>query len=111
MTLDLIWSILKWPTYFLIGYIIYILYLAFIKPFAFYMRFKGYRNVHRSPYFIPILGDLWYHVKDMNAGKVHYFHKWEQAKELNNYDLKVKLEGVNGVLYVISSKAMEQFLA
>ena len=95
----------------LVVYLLYLTYITFLKPLLFWCKYKKYKNVHVNPYFIPLLGDLYYHVKDMNAGKVHYHHKIEQASETRKYDLKVKLEGLNPILLVESDKALEQFVA
>lgn len=109
--MDQLWTLLRYIMFFLIAYLSYIVYLAILKPFFFWLKYRKYKNVYAYPYFIPIFGDLWYHVQDMRNDKAHYDHKKYQAEEVNKYDLKVKLEGINCVIQVISCKALEQFVA
>lgn len=109
--MELLWTLGKYFLYFLAAYILYLLYIAVGKPFLFWMKYRKYPNVYTHKWFIPIFGDLYYHVKDMRDGKAHYKHKIEQADEVNKYDLKVRIEGINGVIQVISNKALEQFVA
>lgn len=104
-------TILTYSLYFLIAYAIYLFYLAILKPFLFWLKYRSYKNVYTYPYFIPIFGDLYYHLKDMKENRAHYKHKIDYANDWNKCDLKVRNEGINCVLQVISNKAIEEFVA
>lgn len=104
-------TILTYCFYFLIAYAIYLFYLAIVKPFLFWFKYRNHPNVYTYPYFIPIFGDLWYHLQDMKNGRAHYKHKLRFIKEWTKYDLKVRNEGINCVFQVISNKAIEEFVA
>jgi hypothetical protein len=106
-----LWTFAKIILYFLAAYILWLLYIAVGKPFMFWYKFRKYENVYTHKWFIPIFGDLYYHLKDMQDGKAHYRHKIVQADEVNKHDLKVRIEGINCVIQVISNKALEQFVA
>ncbi len=104
-------SILTYGLYFLIAYAIYIFYLALVKPFMFWLKYKQYKNVYTYPYFIPIFGDLYYHLRDMKNNRAHYKHKIDFIDDWNKCDLKVRTEGINNVLQIISNKAIEEFVS
>ena len=104
-------TILTYSLYFLVAYVIYLFYLALLKPFLFWLKYRSFKNVYTFPYFIPIYGDLYYHLNDMKNNRAHYKHKLEYANEWNKCDLKVRNDGINCVLQVISNKAIEEFVA
>lgn len=106
---DLLWKLGRYLMVFFCVYLVYLFYITLVRPMVFWLKFKKYKNVEVNPCFIPLLGDLYYHVKDMMAGRVHYHHKILHAPELQKYDLKVKLEGLNPILLIESNKAMEEF--
>jgi hypothetical protein len=111
MELSIIYTLGRYILWFFLAYSIYLTYIAVVKPMVFWYKYKKYNNVYVNKFFIPLLGDLYYHVKDMRAGRVHYYHKTEQAQFLKDYDLQVKLEGVNPVILIESNKALEEFAA
>lgn len=109
MELTFLYTIGRYILWFLLAYSLYLVYISVVKPMIFWFKFKKYNNVYVNRFFIPLLGDLYYHLKDMRAGRVHYFHKTEQ--DLKGIDLQVKLEGLNPILLIESNKALEEFAA
>ena len=108
--MELLYTFLKYAFFSFLIYLVYLFYLAIGKPFLFWLKYKKYKNVYTYPYFIPIFGDLWYHLKDMKNNRAHYKHKIDYADDWNKCDLKVRNDGINCVLQVISNKAIEEFV-
>jgi cytochrome P450 len=93
-----------------VAYIIYVVYIMILKPFLFWKSYQKYSNVYCDTSFTPILGDLWYNLDNVKKGKVHYNHLIEKANEFKDYDLRVVNEGTMPMMFIVSQKAMSEFV-
>ena len=110
MIVETLLSLFKYFFYFCIGYFFYLVYIMILKPFLFWRRYKSYRNVFVESKFIPILGDLWYNLDNVKKGKVHYYHLIQKANTYKDYDLRVVHEGTIPMMFIVSQKAMAEFV-
>mmetsp|Transcript_15738 Transcript_15738/g.13761 ORF Transcript_15738/g.13761 Transcript_15738/m.13761 type:complete len:160 (-) Transcript_15738:185-664(-) len=60
-----------------------------------------------SKNFVFFLGDIWYYVKNLLAGKVFYDHFRHISAEVCRYDFKMDLQGTNPVIKLISYNAQQ----
>ncbi|CAI2365712.1 unnamed protein product [Moneuplotes crassus] len=109
--LELVWFICKIAIWILCFIIAAVFYLAVVKPYLFRRKYGKYSNVYMDKGFIPLLGDLIYHVYDEKANKVHYDHLRKIANEVHKYDLKVEVEGMTPMLVFISNKAVKEVIS
>ena len=104
-------TIIRYLITFFIVFLIYSLYVALLKPFLFWIKYKKYSNVATGAWFIPVIGDLKKHLDCVKSGKVHYAHLIENGKTVHNYDMRVKIEGISSCIAMCSKQAVEEFLA
>ena len=75
-----------------------------IQPILFRRKFMKYENVYVSPKFNLLIGDLDDSIKDEGENKIFYEHMKDQAQQMNKYDMRVEMEGMVGMITLISDK-------
>ncbi|CAI2365556.1 unnamed protein product [Moneuplotes crassus] len=104
--------VFKGLTYLAVALIIYMVYKVLYKPWRFRQRYKGYANVHVSPKFIPVLGDISFFIQDIKQNRVFYDHLKDLQVEMTkkNTDLKAETIGIDPVIGIVSHKALKEVL-
>jgi cytochrome P450 len=109
---DIMWTLGYYFLYFLVPFTIYFLYEYVHKPYAIRRYYKKFPNVYVSPYYVLLLGDAWNYVRNIMNNRIFYYHFKEEANEVNKYDFKLELIGVNHHIKLISydsQKGVEDF--
>ena len=58
-----------------------------------------------------MLGDLYFHFKNMQSDKMHYIHLRDDAPKVNKFDFKADVEGIIPMITVVSEKAYREVVA
>ncbi|CAI2365476.1 unnamed protein product [Moneuplotes crassus] len=103
-------STLWYTLYCILGILAYAVIVLIIKPYLVYRRFKRFPNVYTSPSFRPLIGDVLDAIRDMKSDRAHYHNRRVIADDLQNYDMRLRYEGTEPVLLMVSSEAIEEFI-
>jgi cytochrome P450 len=97
--------------YCIVGLLIYNLYAFIVAPMLTRKYYSKYRNVY-IPTFIPIFGDYYHYLKNVQLGKAYYSHLKYETKELmsSKSDFKLFFEGNDSVLLTVSHQARREML-
>jgi cytochrome P450 len=79
------------------------------KPYKVRNYYKKYKNVWVAPSYVIFLGDAYNYVKNIMNDRIFYYHFKEEAKEVNNYDFKLEMIGVNPQVKPVSYAAQKAF--
>lgn len=88
-----------------------VLYLTAVKIIPAYIqwnKYKKYPNVHTTT-FIPLLGDFWPIMKNLNAGIKYYNHLDQKVYDMKDKDLELMFEGDKPCLQIFSHQAHKEF--
>lgn len=94
----------------LLSLVIYLVVVKVIPPFIQWRKYQKYENVHTTP-FIPLLGDFWPIMQNLNAGIKYYNHLDKKVFDMKDKDLELMFEGDKPCLQIFSHKAHKEFAA
>ena len=92
------------------SYLIYLVYKLLVYPYMIYRKYQKYSNVYTSPKYRPLIGDVYDSIQDMKQGKAHYANRIRDAPNLKDYDLRLKYEGTDPLIMILSNEAAQQFM-
>jgi hypothetical protein len=110
MLVGLIWVIVKYVGMALAGLVVYVGYVAVLKPYMFRRKYMGVDNVYVTTKFNPLFGDLKEMIDHMHEGKVMYYSYKTDITRFKGYDMQARLDGINPVMMMLSGKAVKEFL-
>lgn len=111
MVPEFIYIIIRYFLYAFAGLLAYYFWDFVVSPLMKKRYFEKFPNVMVSKTFIPLFGDFYYFVDNINKGKAYYDHIRQEAKELMNYDLRVNFEGNSVAVKAVSLKARKEVQA
>ncbi|CAI2386624.1 unnamed protein product [Moneuplotes crassus] len=109
----LFWQLVKLIAYFMGCLLIYLLYKVIYVPIKFRRFYGKYKNVFVSSKFIPVLGDIYYYLQDIQSNRVFYDHnkRQQQSFKPNEIDLRADLLGTDPMIGVVSHKALKEVIS
>ena len=105
----LVMEIIKYLTLFMLGFMIYMIWLNLIRPLLYMNKYKKYSNVYMDSKFRFMMGELWHYAENMKNDRPFYYHLTQRSEEMKDKDLKLIFEGSVPVIEVISPQAQKEF--
>ena len=106
---DLIYSLMMSVVYILAALLVIILYRCFVHPYYIRWKYRRYPNVKMSKWHFPIFGDFINYQRDIDQGKVYYYHLKDDSEELSNCDIRLEILGSKHAFKIVSQEAHRQF--
>ena len=107
--MSFIFTLLKYLAFVVFIFLLYVCATMIVPQYIAWKRYKKYKNVYTSDTFIPILGDFYYYIQNMNKGLTYYAHLDDKTRVLKDYDMELLLEGPTVVLQVVSNQSHREF--